>query len=173
MLILRGFIDGRKRIAALALLAVFLAIPVATEAQTRLPYNLPQVREYLRVEPTDITFAAAAGGTNVAEVTLTVKNAAGTTLASVWTTRVWLSDASNCAALTATTASGTVTAKAASGVVVSTSTAKKDLVVSTLATGVFVLEITDTAKTGFYVCAAIPGKGKADVSAQLVTGNYG
>jgi hypothetical protein len=155
------------------LLSIFLALPVSLDAQSRLPYNLPQVREYLRVEPTDIAYSIAAGGTNVAEVTMTVKNAAGTTLASVWTYRVWLSDSSTCAALTATTASGTVTAKAASGVVVSTSTAKKDLVISSLATGVFVLEITDSAKTGFYVCSAIPGKGKADASAQLVTGSYG
>ena len=165
----------RPRVAAvyIALLAAFLALPAPTDAQSRLPYNLPQVREYLRVEPTDLTFAIAAAGSNVSEVTITVKNAAGTTLASVWTTRVWLSDSATCAALTTTTASGTVTAKAASGVVVSTSTAKKDLVVSTLATGVFILEITDTAKTGFFVCGAIPGKAKADASAQLVTGSYG
>lgn len=163
----------RALAVCLALLSAFLALPATSGAQTRLPYNLPQVREYLRVEPTDLTFAIAAGASNVSEVTITVKNAAASTLAAVWTTRVWLSDSATCAALTSTTASGTVTAKAASGVVVSTNTAKKDLVVSTLATGVFVLEITDSAKTGFFVCAAIPGKGKSDVSAQLVTASYG
>lgn len=157
----------------LALLSAFLALPTPADAQTRLPYNMPQVREYLRIEPTDVTFSIAAAASTVSEVTLTVKNAAGTTLASVWTMRVWLSDSATCAALTGTTASGTVTAKAASGVVVATNTAKKDLLVSTLATGIFILEITDAAKTGFFVCAEIPGKGKADASAQLVTASYG
>lgn len=123
--------------------------------------------------PGSIAFAAAAGGTNVAEVTITVKDAAGATIAAPFTLTVWLSDAATGAGLTGTTASGTVTAKAASGAVFGTLTAKKALVVQTLATGIFVLEITDTAKTGFYVCASLPSVGSTKVSAQLVTGNYG
>lgn len=119
-----------------------------------------------------ITLAPAAGGANVCEVTITVKDAAGTAIDNVHVLEVYLSDSSVGAGLTATTASGTVTAKAASGAVLSTLTDKKHLRVSTLATGVFVLEITDTAKTGFYVCAVNPLNGKVFASAAL-TGSYG
>ena len=87
----------------------------------------------------DVSFAAAAGGANVCEVTITVKNYAGSTLAGVAHLDVWLSDAETGAGLTGTTTSGTVTAKAASGAVIDTYTAKKALRVQTLATGIFVL----------------------------------
>lgn len=122
---------------------------------------------------TTVTFSIAAGGANVSEVTITVKDGSGTAVAGVHHFDVWLSDAASGAGLTGTTASGTVTAKAASGVVVSTYTAKKALRIQTLATGIFVLEITDTAKTGFYVAVAHPLTGRAAVSEQLVTASYG
>jgi hypothetical protein len=120
-----------------------------------------------------VSFAAASAASNVCEVTCTALDAAGSTIAAVHTLDIWLSDASTGAGLTATTTSGTVTAKAASGIVQDTFTAKKALRVQTLATGVFILEITDTAKTGFYVCAEEPGTGATNVSTQLVTGDYG
>lgn len=123
--------------------------------------------------PASVAFSIAAGGANVSEVTITVKDGAGVTLAGVFNLDVWLSDAATGAGLTGTTASGTVTAKAASGAVLGTLTAKKALRVQTLATGVFVLEITDTAKTGFYVAAQSPFTGGTLVSAQLVTASYG
>ena len=66
-----------------------------------------------------------------------------------------------------------MTAKAASGEVVGTYTAKKALLVQTKADGTFILEITDTAKTHFYVCAEIPLTGKYIVSTQLATASYG
>lgn len=122
---------------------------------------------------TTITFSIAAGGANVSEVTITVKDGSGAAVAGVHHLDVWLSDAASGAGLTGTTASGTVTAKAASGVVLVAYTAKKAIRVQTLATGVFVLEITDTAKTGFYVAAANPLTGRAAVSSQLVTASYG
>lgn len=121
--------------------------------------------------PATTTFAAAAGATNIAEVTITVKDQAGVTVAAVSHLDVWLSDSATCAGITGTAASGTVQAKAASGTDVVVYTAKKSLRVETLATGVYVLEITDSAKTGYYVCSAVAGKAAA--SAQLVTGNYG
>lgn len=121
----------------------------------------------------DVTFAAAAGGANVSEVTITVVDSDGVAIAAPFALDVWLSDAATGIGLTGTTASGTVTAKAASGAVLSTYTAKKDLRVQTLATGVFILEITDTAKTGFFVAARNPATGATEVSAQLVTANYG
>lgn len=123
--------------------------------------------------PASISFAAAAGASNITNVTCTVKDAAGVAIAAVFTFDIWLSDAATGAGLTAVTASGTVTAKTASGIVIATNTAKKALRVQTLATGVFVLEITDSAKTAFYVCAELPSVGSTQVSAALITGNYG
>lgn len=122
--------------------------------------------------PQAFTFAAAAGGANVSEVTITVTDADGTTVASPVLFDLWLSDAATGAGLTATSASGTVTVKSASGAVIATLTSKKALRVQALATGVFVLEITDTAKTGFYVCAQTPD-GVVSVSDQLQTADYG
>lgn len=121
--------------------------------------------------PATTTFAAASGILNAAEVTITAVDQAGVTVAAVSHLDVWLSDSATCAGITGTTASGTVQAKAASGRDVVVYTAKKSLRVETLATGVYILEVTDSAKTGYFVCAAVAGKAAA--SAQLVTGNYG
>jgi hypothetical protein len=124
--------------------------------------------------PANITFAIAAGTANVSEVTCTVKDAAGSTLAGVFNFDLWLSDAATGAGLTGSTASGAVTAKAASGAVVGTYAAKQALRVQTLATGVFILSITDTNKAHFYVAAMVPGAtGKVVVSTQLASGSYG
>lgn len=120
-----------------------------------------------------VTFTPAAGSTNVCEVTLQVKNAAGTNATGPFNLDIWLSDASTGIGLTATTASGAVAAKASSGADLGTLTTKKALRVQTLANGSYILSITDSAKTGFYVAAAIPGTGKPSVSSQLVSGNYG
>jgi hypothetical protein len=122
--------------------------------------------------PATVTLAAAAGAANVCEVTCTVKDAAGVAIPLAIHFDVWLSDAATGAGLTGTTASGTVTAKAASGIVLSTYTAKKALRVQSLGTGVFVLEITDTAKTAFYACVQNPATG-ATIALLLATGNYG
>ena len=122
---------------------------------------------------TNLSMAAAAGASNITEVTITAKDAAGGTLAGVHNFDLWLSDAASGEGLTGTTASGTVTVKAASGAVVGTLTAKKALRVQTLATGLFILEITDTAKTAFKVCAQVPGTGKTVVGITLAAGNYG
>lgn len=121
----------------------------------------------------DVTFAYATGAANVSEVTITVVDAAGSTIAAPFTLTVWLSDAATGVGLTATSASGTVQAKSASGDDFGTLTAKKALVVQTLATGIYILEITDTAKTGFYPSAVVPGTGATAVGAQMVTGDYG
>lgn len=122
--------------------------------------------------PQGFTFAAAAGGANVSEVTITVTDEAGTTVARPLIFDVWLSDAATGVGLTGTSASGTVTVKSASGAVIGTHTAKKALRVQALAAGTFILEITDTAKTAFYVCAQTP-EGIVSVSDQLETADYG
>lgn len=115
----------------------------------------------------------AAGTTNVCEVTIQALDANGEALAGVFNFDLWLSDAASGAGLTATSASGAVTAKAASGAVLGTLTSVKALRVQTLATGIFVLSITDSAKTAFKVCAQAPGTGKTVVGATLITGNFG
>lgn len=122
-------------------------------------------------EARNITGVAAAGGSNVSEVTITVTDENGDAVAKVHHLDVWLSDAATGAGLTGTSASGTVTNKSASGRIIATHTAKKELRVETLETGVFVLEITDTAKTAFKVCATL--NGKAVVLATLATASYG
>lgn len=119
-----------------------------------------------------VTFSIAAGTTNVCNVTMTVKDAAGVAVDTSHLINVWLSDAATGLGLTGTSASGTVTA-GASGVDFGASTAKKALTAQTTAAGVFVLAITDTAKTGFYVCAQVPGQGSPSVSRVLVTADYG
>lgn len=86
---------------------------------------------------------------------------------------IWLSDDAAGTGLTGTTASGTVQAKAASGTDFTAFVAKKALKVQTLATGAYTLEITDTAKTGFYIAVQNPYTGVTSVSRQLVTADYG
>lgn len=122
-------------------------------------------------QPYSVTFSPAAGSSNVCEITIKVTDYGGTTVADVHNLDIWLSDAATGAGLTATSASGTVAAKAASGVDFQIYSAKKAFRVQTLATGVYILSITDTAKTAFYPCASIAGK--TVVGTQLVTGNYG
>jgi len=123
--------------------------------------------------PQRISIVGAAGSTNICEVTFTILDARGVAIAGVFNFDVWLSDAATGAGLTATSASGTVVAKTSSGVDLVTLVSKKALRVQTLATGVYILQITDSAKTGFYPCAQLPGLGRTVVGAQLVTDNYG
>jgi predicted RecA/RadA family phage recombinase len=118
-----------------------------------------------------VTMAAAAGSANVTEVTVTVKDAAGNTVAAVHHMDLYLSDDVDGEGLTGTTASGAVAAKASSGTDLATLVSKKALRVQTKKTGVYVLSITDSAKTAFKVCAFVGGK--VVVGLTLATGNYG
>lgn len=126
-----------------------------------------QLAEY----PTTVTFSPAAGSSNVCNVTLTVKDSSGTAVGPTQL-MVHLSDAATGLGVTGTSASGTVTNASGGGTVLAAVTAKKVLLVQTKADGTFVLEITDTAKTGFYVSAQLPS-GKLVTSDQLITANYG
>jgi hypothetical protein len=119
-----------------------------------------------------VTFAAAAGSANVCNVTIQVNDGRGAAIARPFELMVYLSDSSTGNGLTATTASGTVGAGSA-GTDLQAKVAKKATDVLTDNTGKYVLSITDTVKTGFFVCAFAPGTGNLQVSAQLVTGNYG
>lgn len=120
-----------------------------------------------------ITATAAAGATTVSNVTITVKDARGVAATVPIVLDVFLSDSTAGVGLTATTASGTVQAKSASGLVINALTAKKYIKVQTLADGTFVLEITDSAKTLFKVCAINPVTGKTIVLKTLITADYG
>lgn len=120
----------------------------------------------------NVTFSPAAGGANVCEITYTLKDAAGETIASPRPLLFWLSDAATGAGLTATTASGAVTHKAASGQDMGVLTTKKAILAQPLATGIGIISITDTAKTAFYPCIQLPN-GKVVVGTQLITANYG
>lgn len=124
------------------------------------------------VVPASATLTPAAGGANICLVTIQLKDAAGTNLATSRNIDVWLSDAATGIGLTGTTASGAVAA-GASGTDMFTYTSKKHLKVQTTAAGLYILSITDTAKSGFYVSAQLQGAGNNQVSSQLITGNYG
>ena len=123
--------------------------------------------------PADVTAVVAAGGADVAEVAITVRDSSGNAIAKPQILDVWLSDATTGAGLTGTAASGTVQAKSDSGADLQAVTAKKHLRVQTLATGVYTLEITDSGNTAFKVCAAHPLTGQTIVLATLATASYG
>ena len=134
----------------------------------------------MTVSPTgiarNITFTPKAGGANVCEVKLQVVDAYGDAVAEAFNFIVWLSDAATGIGLTGTDASGTVKAKSACGTDFKVLTAKKAILVQTLADGSYTLEITASTKTAFYVAATIPGgpnAGRTTVSTVLATANYG
>ena len=123
--------------------------------------------------PAAFTFTPDDGSANVSEVKIQAVDAHGTAVAKALLAVVWLSDAATGAGLTGTTASGTVQAKSGEGTDVNTLSAKKAILVQTKVDGSYTLEITDDAKTDFYVCAQSVGGFAHSVSAQLETGDYG
>lgn len=122
--------------------------------------------------PASASLAIAAGSTNIAIVTITVKDGTGAAVTRPIALDIWLSDAATGLGITATTASGAVAAGAAGTDLVDL-TSKKVKRVITNASGVYNLSITDTAKTGFYVAACVPSVSKIFVSTQLQTASYG
>lgn len=125
-------------------------------------------------DPASFTFTFTAGAANVAEVKIQAVDSNETSLSGVYTALVYLSDAATGLGLTATAASGTVQAKSASGADIGALTAKKAIYVQTLAGGSYTLEITDTAKTAFYVAVqGISNDSPLVVSRVMATGDYG
>jgi hypothetical protein len=118
------------------------------------------------------TITPAAGSANVSLVSIQLTDASGANLAVVVPVDVWLSDAATGIGLTGTTASGAVAA-GTSGTDLGVLTTKKANRSITDATGLYILSITDSAKTGFFVCCSIPGSGEIFVSAALTAGNFG
>ena len=123
--------------------------------------------------PASFSLTPAAGTANISEVTIQAKDAAGVNMTRAVIFLCYLSDASTGIGLTGTTASGAVTAKAASGTDFGAITAKKALIAQTKADGTFILSITDANKTSFYVCAVPLRGGAPSVSSALIAGNYG
>ena len=119
-----------------------------------------------------IAFTIAKGGSsNICTINMGVTDGAGNAIAAVFELEWWLSDSAVGAGLTATTASGAVGA-GTPGTDIYGKVSKKAGDSLTDATGVYQLSITDTAKTGFYICVGCPGTGVTWVSRQLVTGDY-
>lgn len=123
------------------------------------------------------SLAAATDGTNVTLATLTVKDESGAPLTGQRKLEVYLSDDAAGDGITATAASGAVAVKTAGatyGRDLSDLTAKKHKTVLTgTGTGTYGFNITDTAKTQFYVCVVDPLSGKPFVAGRLLTANYG
>jgi hypothetical protein len=134
--------------------------------------NAPRVNG--RNIATSVTFAApVAGASNVATIKLTARDGHGNAITTPTALIVYLSDSAAGVGHSATTASGTVTNVTSGGLVMGTLTAKQSLIVQTLADGTFNLQITDSAKTGFRVCAQLLNTGEVFVAPALVTANYG
>lgn len=122
------------------------------------------------VLPRSHSLTAAAGTANVSNITIQIRDQIGVLVPGVREVEFWLSDSVVGAGLTATTSSGTVVPT--TGTVLTALTAKKHLLCQTDATGVLVIAITDTSKTGFYPVVRGSFDG-AVVGAQLVAGSYG
>lgn len=133
--------------------------------------NAPYVEGALTIQKADYVIAASTA--NVCDIALSLKDGHGNAVAKSVPLIIWLSDDAAGTGLSTTSASGTVQAKSASGADFGILTAKKALIVQTKIDGTYTLEITDTSKTGFYVCAQIPFTGFTAASRQLVTADYG
>lgn len=119
-----------------------------------------------------IVFTIAKGGSNICLVSVQVNDGSGNPVTGIQNLDLWLSDASTGLGITATTASGAVAA-GASGTDLADITAKKAKWVQTTAAGLYILSITDTGLTHFYIAALAPGTGQTVVSRQLVSADYG
>lgn len=118
------------------------------------------------------TIAYAAGNsTDELNATITVKDAAGATIAAVHCLEVWISDDADGTGLTATAASGALTAE--TGVILTALTAKKHIIATTAATGILVLSLVDSANTvGERVVVKNPVNGKIIVGAATAATDY-
>jgi len=113
---------------------------------------------------------SAGAATDEMDITLTVKDAAGNTIAAVHQLEVWITDSATAYTLTATSASGALTA--VDGGILSVLTAKKHIICVTPATGIINLSLVDSANTaGEIVCVKLPN-GSFSVSAASAATDY-
>lgn len=114
---------------------------------------------------------AASVTTDGIEATFTVKDAAGTAIDAIHNLECWISDDADGSGLTATSASGALTA--ATGTILTALTAKKHVSANTDANGVLTLLLVDSANTaGERFCVRNPANGKIIVGAATVAGDY-
>lgn len=114
---------------------------------------------------------AASATTDGIEATFTVTDAAGTAIDAIHTLEVYISDDADGSGLTATAASGALTA--AAGTILTAHTAKKHVTCNTNASGVLTLLLVDSANTADErFCCRNPFNGKAIVGAATVAGDY-
>lgn len=119
---------------------------------------------------TAVPVLSAGAATDEMDITITVKNAAGTTIAQVCQIEVWITDSATAYTLTGTSASGALTA--VDGGVLTALTAKKHIICVTPATGIINLSLVDSANTaGEIVCVKLPN-GFFSYSAASVATDY-
>lgn len=112
----------------------------------------------------------AGAATDEMDITITVKDAAGETIAAVHQLEVWITDSDTAYTLTGTSASGALTA--VDGGILSVLTAKKHIICVTPATGVINLSLVDSSNTaGEIVCVKLPN-GRFSVSAASTGASY-
>jgi hypothetical protein len=120
--------------------------------------------------PTEIVISNAAGGTQYySAVTFQVADVFGNPVKAVFDLDVLLSDAATGSGLTGTTASGGVTLTTGASLIVLT--AAKAIKAQTDVNGKVVMQIIDSAKTGFYPVGAFGALGTF-VGKQLTTASY-
>ena len=113
---------------------------------------------------------SAGAATDEMDITITVKDAAGSTIAQPHILDVWITDSDTNFTLTGTSASGALTA--VDGAVLIENTAKKHIQVITPATGIINLSLVDSANTaGEIVCVRLPN-GLFSQSAASVATDY-
>ena len=118
-----------------------------------------------------IAYAAHASTTDGLVATITLVDPDGNTVTGIHTLNVWISDDADGNGLTATSASGTLTAT--TGTILTALTAKKHIIANTAATGILVLLLVDSANTvGERVCLANPVSGAAIVGAAALVTDY-
>lgn len=114
---------------------------------------------------------AASGTTDGIEATYTVLDASGTAIDAIHTLECYISDDADGSGLTATSASGALTA--ATGTILTALTAKKHVIANTDANGVLTLLLVDSANTaGERFCVKNPVNGKITVGDATVSGDY-
>lgn len=120
----------------------------------------------------DVTIAyAASATTDGIEATFTVTDAAGTAIDAIHTLEVYISDDATGTGLTATSASGALTA--VTGTILSVLTAKKHVTANTDVNGVLTLKLVDSANTaGERFCVRHPVTGKMVLGDATVAGDY-
>jgi hypothetical protein len=119
------------------------------------------------------TFVTAAGAANVAETTITVKDAAGAAVTRPTFVHVWLSGDANGLGVTSH-AADTFAVKTGEGTSFgATNAAGTGLLAQTKANGTLVIQTTDTHKTAQFIAALPVGKHVISVGTITVTTDYG